>query len=404
MTAPRNTPIERVEHVGRLTAIAGIAGIVGFAATALGLLVDPRQAFASYLVAYAMGLSLALGALLLVMIGHVSNAIYFVVLRRVAESAAATLPLFALLFVPIVLGMRELYPWVAPAASLSAHTLESIAQKRAYLNVPFFILRAFIYFVIWTVFSRLLRRWSLRQDTDPTALGLRRQRQLAAGGLPPVALALTFAAFDWFMSLSPAWYSSIYGVYYFAGIMVGGIAMMAVLMYACQRTGLLTDIVTPDHYHALGKLLLTFVIFWAYIAFAQYLIIWIADIPEEATWYLARTHGSWAAWGMVVLVGNFVLPFLILLSRNMKRRPRAMAVIGIWLLFMHYADLYWLIMPSLYPDGVHAHWLNVSAVVAVGGLALAYGVRQLRGHAVVPRGDAQLERSLEYGQSWAIEE
>ncbi|HET7563830.1 MAG TPA: hypothetical protein VFJ96_02460 [Gemmatimonadaceae bacterium] len=397
-------PLLEVDRGQRVMRIAFIVGIVGIVAWAIGLSTNPRMAFGGYLVAYATGVSLALGALLLVMIGHVTNATWFVVFRRITENAAATFPIFILLFVPLLLGLGALYPWAGSLSALPAELQTKILAKRAYLNVPFFIVRAFIYFVIWTGFSLWLRRASIRQDRDPSNGPWRLQRRIAAGGLPPVALALTFASFDWLMSLSPAWWSSIYGVYYFAGAMVGALGMVAVLAFACQRAGLLDYLAAPEHYGALGKLLLTFVIFWAYIAFAQYLIIWIADIPAEASWYLVRTRGGWAVLGIVVLVGQFAIPFLLLLFRALKRRPLVMAVLGVWLLVMHYLDIYWLVMPSLFPDSAVVSWTTIAAIFGVGGLAVAFGIWQLRGHAIVPRGDPELAASLEYGRTWAVEE
>ena len=398
------SPLEIVQPGRRVTHVALGVGVGGLVLWVFGSFADPRQAFASYLVAYATGVSLALGALLIVMIGHVTNATWFVVIRRVTETVAATLPIFALLFVPLLFGLGSLYPWARPLDTLSPHLQSSILAKRAYLSVPFFILRAALYFIIWSGVSLWLRRESIRQDTDPSTAPWRRQRRISAGALPPVALALTFASFDWLMSLSPDWWSSIYGVYYFSGAMVGALALVAVLTTVCQRSGSLTYLVSPEHYGALGKLLLTFVIFWAYIAFSQYLIIWIADVPAEASWYLVRTRGSWGALGLVMLGGHFIIPFLLLLFHRLKRTPTFMLALGAWLLAMHYLDIYWLAMPSLYPDGLHASWLTLVAILAVGGIATAFGLRLLHGHAIVPRGDPELAASLEYGKTWAEEE
>lgn len=397
-------PLVQVDRGERVMRIAFVVGVVGIVAWAIGLGTSPRMAYGAYLVAYATGVSLALGTLLLVMIGHVTNATWFVVFRRITENAAATFPIFILLFLPVLLGLGVLYPWAGPLSALSADVQTKILAKRAYLNVPFFIVRAFLYFFIWTVFSLWLRHASIRQDADPSMAPWRLQRRISAGGLPAVGLALTFASFDWLMSLSPTWWSSIYGVYFFSGAMVAAIALVAVLAYSCQRVGLLTYLAAPEHYGALGKLLLTFVIFWAYIAFAQYLIIWIADIPAEASWYLVRTSGGWAALGIVVLVGQFAIPFLLLLFHWLKRRPMFMAVLGVWLLVMHYLDIYWLVMPSLFPNGAPVSWPTIAAIFGVGGLGLAFGIWQMRGHAIVPRGDPELAASIEYGKTWAVEE
>lgn len=371
-------------------------GLAGVLLCGVGLVTRPRDAFFSYLAAFAYGLSLALGALILVMIGHVTAARWFVVLRRLAESIAATLPAFALLFLPLLLGLQELYPWVPPLEGVEPAVREKILKKGAYLNVPAFLLRAALYFTVWTLLAELLRRWSARQDLEPSPELVRRQRALSAGGLVAVALTLSFAAFDWLMALSPEWYSTIFGVYYFAGGFLGALALLAVVAFGSERAGLLSGLVATAHYQVLGKLLLTFVIFWAYIAFSQLLVIWIGNIPVEVSWYLPRTRGSWSALGAGLIAGHFALPFLLLLSREAKTRPAVLAGIGAWLLLMHYLDLYWLVFPARDPGGVRPHWLDLAALAAVLGLALAYGAWQFRGRAPVPVGDPDLEASLRY--------
>lgn len=369
-------------------------GVAGLLLCGLGLVVEPRQTYASYLAAYATGLSLGLGALSLVMISHVTGARWFVALRRLTEGVAATLPFFAVLFLPLLFGLQELYPWIPPLEALGSRVRESVEAKRAYLNVPFFLVRAAIYFGVWSALSLCLHRWSIRQDREASVDFSRRQRALSAGGLPALALTLSFAAFDWLMSLSPAWSSPIYGVYYFAGAVVGALALLAVLALAFERAGLLTDVVAAEHYHALGKLLLTFVLFWTYIAFSQFFIVWIANVPAEVSWYLPRTRGSWGALALLLVLGHFALPFLLLLPRDAKRSPVVLASLGCWLLVMHYVDIYWLVLPELHGAGVRPHWLDLAALAAVGGLALAYGAWQLRGHPLVARGDPDLEPSL----------
>lgn len=353
----------------------GVGGLLLFG---LGLLLDPRQALMSYLAAYATMLSLGLGALTLVMISNITGARWFAPFRRPAEAVAATAPLFALLFLPLVFGLRDVYPWVPPAASLGPAAKASLEAKRIYLNVPFFLLRAVLYFAVWIATSLLLRHWSVRQEMQSMERPARRTRALSAGGLPAVGLTLSFAAFDWLMSLSPAWFSTIYGLYYFAGAFLGALALLAAVTPGAERARLLGGTVSGDEYHALGKLLLTFVVFWAYIAFSQLLIIWIADVPQEVSWYLPRLGGSWGGLALVLLVGQFGLPFLLLLFRGVKRSPRVLAKIGFWLLLMHYLDVYWLVLPQLWPAGVHLHWLDLVTLTAVGGLTLAYVGWQLR--------------------------
>ncbi|HEX7051827.1 MAG TPA: hypothetical protein VF188_16595 [Longimicrobiales bacterium] len=372
------------------------AALLGLALVALGFFIDRRQAAFSYLAAFAYWLSLALGTLIFLMIHHAINSSWFVVLRRPAEAAAAMIPLLALLSLPLLFGVDALYPWAAPAASLPAELREAIATKRPYLNVPFFLVRAAAYFATWTVVAVLLRRWSLRQAAGNGVALARRQRTLAAGALPPVAFALTFAAFDWLMSLQPTWFSTVFGVYYFAGGAVGGLALLAVIAFLLHRAGPAADILTTSHYHALGKLLFTMLVFWGYIGFVQLLLIWIANVPTETTWFAARIGGGWTAVGALLVVGHFFIPFFALLSRPLKRRPAALAAISAWLLAMHYVDAYWLVLPALHPSALRPHWIDAAAFIGIGGAVVAYGTRLLAAAPLLPRGDPRLERSLRF--------
>jgi hypothetical protein len=363
---------ESGEPQGHRAIVGGLAlGLVGLALFGFGLLLNPRQAYLSYLTAYATGLSLVLGVLILVMIAHLTGAAWFGPLREAANAVIATLPIFAVLFVPVVLGMHLLYPWVPPHPALSAATRESIAAKQHWLNVPFFLFRAALYFSVWIGVALMLRHF----EED------RRRRALSAAALPAVGLSFTFAAFDWMMSLSPDWSSTIYGVYVFAGGFLAALALLAAAAPSAARGGLLVNAPPTESYHALGKLLLTFVIFWLYIGFSQLLIIWIADVPSEVTWYLSRLHGSWAGVAALLLAGNFLAPFLLLLFRRIKRAPAVLATIGAWLLGMHYLDVYWLVMPELHSVSVQVHWLDLATLSAVSGTPLAYGAWQLRRHA-----------------------
>jgi len=380
-------------HPDRLIRLARIATIVGAAGallTIVGWILDPRQAAFSWLAALAFWLSIALGALLLVMIHHAINASWFIVLRRYAEVAAETVVVLALLWIPIAAAIRAIYPWTgAPGPDIQA--------KRVYLNVPFFLVRGVLYFAIWIAAARLLSRWSeAMQNADDArrVMLAQRLRVFSAALLPAVAFALTFASFDWLMSLSPDWYSTVFGVYWFAGGFLAALAVLGV-MGALTNAGSASAIST-SHVHALGKLMLTFVIFWAYIGYAQLLLIWIADIPAEAAWYVSRLNTRWSAVGAILLIGHFTLPLLALLSRELKRRRRLLAITSIWLLVMHYIDIYWLVLPALHPAGPAPHWLDVTTFAAVGGFSVAFAAWRLRHRPLIPEGDPRLERSIRF--------
>jgi hypothetical protein len=373
-----------------------IVAAAGALACTLGAFLDPARAAVSYLAAYVAGLGVVLGALALVMIGHVTGATWFVVLRRRAEDVTATLPAFAAMFVPVLVSVRVLYPWAFSTDRTSPELRSAVLPKAAYLNVPFFGVRAAVYWGTWLLLAEALRRASLRQDDEsPDALA-RRMYVVSAAGLPAFALTLTFAAFDWTMSLTPAWSSAIYGVYVFAGDVVGALALLALLAGWSARHGALRGTVSAEHFHALGKLLLTFVLFWAYVGYSQLLIVWIGDLPREIAWYVARSGDGWRAVAALLVVGHFAVPFLLLLVRAVKRSRVLLAALGAWLLAMHYVDAYWLVLPAYTPRTLRPHWLDLAGLALVTGVAAAVGGWRGRGEAPVPRGDPALAWSLRY--------
>jgi hypothetical protein len=362
----------------------GAAG-VGLGAT-LGLGIwRPTETLHSYLVALTYGVALALGALGWLMIFHAARARWMVILRRLLEATAATILPLALLFVPILRWAPRLFLW----ARVPGHL-------RVYLNVRFFIGRTIFYFVVWMTVAALLARWSAHQESGDGVRLLRRQRKLGAGALPLVGLTMSFAAFDWLMSLDTSWSSTIFGLYYIANALVGGLSITILATYFADRRGPLADLVRPAHYHSLGKLLHAFVCFWAYIAFSQLMLIWIAHLPEDVPWYLHRLHGGWGGIAVVLGIGRFGLPFFVLLSRDLKRDPRRLAIVAGWLLVMHYLDLYWLVMPALHPAGPRPSLADLTAPVGVVGVMVAFALRQLRGVAAVPLGDPYLDESMGY--------
>lgn len=397
-----------------------IVGVVGLGAVAVGAAFDVRQAAFSYLMAFVFWHSIAFGGLIHLMIQHAINASWGVVVRRLAEGVAGTFPVLALLFLPLLAGLEVLYPWVRVGVEGGGGEAARALERRSYLNVPFFCLRTAVYFSVWIVIAWILQRWTLRQaalveggegDGGEESGGAslhgeesrrrsvelaRKQRVLSAVGLPVVAFVVTFAAIDWVMSLEPDWFSTIFGVYYFSGSATAIVALLILLCFALQRRGYLRGVVTLSHYHALGKLLLVFVIFWAYIAFMQFLVIWIADIPREVEWYLVRSSGSWAVVAALLVVGHFVIPFCALLSWRLKRRPVALAAVGGWVIALHLVDVYWLILPALHHDGSRPNWLDLAALAGVGGVMVAYGIWRFRGRVVAPIGDPRYEDSLEF--------
>jgi hypothetical protein len=381
----------------RLALQAAAVGVAGLAVTALGAAAfDARRALYAYLVAFTYWLGIALGALILLGSFHASNARWPVVLRRFVEHVPAVLPLFVVLFIPLVLGRHQLFPWTTPEA-LDPEVRHLVEHRGAWLSMPFFVGRALFYFACWMGIAELLRRWSIRQDAAGGVVLTRWQRRLGAGSLPVLALTLSFAAFDWLMSIDPRFYSTIFGVYWFAGSFL---ATFAVIIIAAALTrgdpSQFGAHMNLEHFHSLGKFLLAFTAFWAYIAFSQFLLIWIANVPEEVPWYILRIGGGWGPVGAFLAAFQFLVPFFLLLSRDLKRNPRVLARVAVWVLLVHWVDLYWLVMPHLDASGPRLSLWDLSAFVGVGGLAVAFTLWRMRGSLAVPARDPYIDDSLRY--------
>jgi hypothetical protein len=376
-----------------------VAAVAGLGLTLVGALLDPRRALSAYFVAFVYWAGIGMGALLINMAFQAGRASWYVVVRRPLEAIPLSGVLFAVLFIPVVLFLGKLFPWV-DHAQLTGE-LKHLAEHRApWLNVPFFLVRAALYFALWIGISHLLHGWSTRQDGEGGVALTQKQRRLAAGALPFMALAITFAAFDWQMSLDLHLFSTIFGVYYFAGSFLAAFAALILTVNALRGEGLPGTLANANHWHSLGKYLLAFTAFWAYIAFSQFLLIWIANLPEEVPWYLAR-GGGWKAFSVFLIVFHFGVPFFLLLSRDLKRNPRALGVMAAYVLVVHYVDVYWVMMPALQHDaaGPTPHWTDLAALVGVGGAAVAFVTWRLRGKPAVPVGDPYLEDSLRYDPS-----
>jgi hypothetical protein len=383
---------------------AAAAAALGFALLALGLALDPARAWLSYLMALWFAVSTSVGGLILLMIGYAANARWMAVVRRPIEAVALPLPALAVLFVPILFGLPH-YPWHTPPPGLAAHELEILEHRAPYMSAVPFAIRAAVYFAIFIVASSLLRRWSVRRDRAeeapapppvPPEAALARERVLSCAMLPAVGLALTFAAIDWIMSLEPVWYSSIFGIYVFAGGFLAAIGLVTVLAARLWTRHDGAGAITPNHFHALGRMLFAFTVFWAYAAFFQAMLIRIANKPEEVTFYIQRIGGAWAVFVWILILGHFALPFLFLIRRAVKFRPRAMAAAGAWLVLMHLADTYWLVIPSRVQGALVVHWLDLAALAAVIGTAVAVAAWRQRGVALIAGRDPFLADGAAY--------
>ncbi len=376
------TEADRFSGSPRLLRGGAAAGLIGLVAWVICLGLDARRALFALLTAYAWLASTLLGALAFLMILHAARAEWPVTVRRLLEGIVAAVPVLTLLFVPLAFGMGQVWPWADRAHHGALSRV--LAHHGAWWSPGFFVARGALYLGVWWVLTALLRRWSLAQDADGALHWTQRSERLSAGGLVALAFTLTFAAFDWLMSLTPAWFSSLFGLYVFAGGFVAALALFTlVVTWAHGLTGM-AQVIAPGHYLSLGKLLFAQVIFWGYLAFSQYFIVWIAHVPREASWWVPRTTG-WGDWSLVLALVHFVVPFALLLSRDLKRTPRGLSLVSGWLLVAHYLDVYWLVMPTLTPERPRPHVADLAALLFVGGTALLVAVMRARGLPLVAR-------------------
>ncbi len=370
----------------RLQRGALFVGATALAICVVGAFFNSTQFFRSYLLGFLFWTGVALGCLAIVMLHHLTGGDWGIVTRRVLESGTRTLPLMILLFLPILFGLHRLYGWI--------HPINLPPSQVTYFKLPFFIFRTLLYFLIWLAMAYFLNRWSGDQDHSRDRGLLRRLQLLSGPGLVVYALTVTFASIDWVMSLEPRWYSTIFGILIIGGQTLSAMAFViaAVVLLAQYRP--FSEVLQPRHVHDLGKLLLMWVMLWAYFAFSQLLIIWSGNLPEEIPWYLHRLHGSWRWVGVMLILFHFALPFVLLLSRELKRSVRAMALLAVAVIFMRLVDLFWLTAPEFQPGGFHVHWMDLLAPVGVGGIWLAFFARQLKSRPLLPIGDPHLAQAL----------
>ncbi|MBI3848648.1 MAG: hypothetical protein HY292_28775 [Planctomycetes bacterium] len=374
----------RLVRIERRALVVGTAGI---GLSIVGVLLAPAPFFRAYLVGYLFWLGVSVGCLAILMLQHLVGGSWGLVTRRMLESGARTLPLMALLFLPLLFGIRDLYVWARPEAVAGNPLLQ---HKAPYLNVPFFVVRAIVYFTVWIGVATRLDHWSAAEDASPSLPVGRHVRRLSAPGLVLYGLTMSFAAIDWVMSLEPRWFSTVFGVLFVVGQGLGSVAFVIGVAAVLANDPPLSDVIRSSHFHDLGNLLLMFVMLWAYIAFSQFLIIWIADLPGEIPWYLSRARGGWRWIAGALLLFYFAVPFILLLNRGAKRRIGVLASIAGVLLLLRWVDLFWMIAPALDDAGPRLHWLDGVVPVAIGGLWIALYTRRLRGRPILPPNDSRL--------------
>ena len=383
------------ESIGRLQQRALLVGGIALVIALFGAVRSPGLFYQSYLMSFMLLLGLTLGCLGLLMLQHLVTGQWGIIIRRPLESATRTLPLIAAFFVPIAFfGMKYLYrAWLNPE-ELQKEPLSKFQQT--YLTAEGFQLRAAIYFVIWLLLMFLFNSWSIQQDVNQDDRSLRRRLKMLAGpGIILYVFAMSFAAIDWVMSLSPHWASTIYGFLFVAGQLICSMAFMIAIVVLLARTEPFASVLQKRHLHDLGKLLLAFVMLWAYFDFSQLLIIWSGNQPEEITFYRTRLYGGWGVVAVLVLVFHFFVPFFLLLSQDVKRNAKVLPKIALWLIFMRLVDLFWMTRPEFTSQAMPT-WLDIVLPLALGGLWLGYFAFNLKQHPLLPLGEPKLAEAIEH--------
>ncbi|MBE0572567.1 MAG: quinol:cytochrome C oxidoreductase [Ignavibacteriaceae bacterium] len=378
-----------ISKIGMTLLVVGI--VLGVAA----FFVDHTRAVYNYLIAFTFMISIGVGALFLISLEYIVGADWSVPIRRVVEFFAAIIPLLALLVIPLLLNVGELFHWSHADAVAEDKFLTG---KAPYLNVTFFIIRVFVLIGLWSLFYFFFIRNSKKQDTTKdqklTTINIR----LSAIFIPVFAITLTIAAVDWLMSIEPHWFSTIIGVYFFAGTVIAALAAVTLATVLLKENGYLHPAMTNDHLYSLGALLFAFVNFWGYIAFSQYMLIWYADLPEETFWFMQKWEGSWAIFSIGLIIIKFLVPYIVLVSQPAKMDPKKLKFISVWLLFAHLYDLFWFVMPEMeeLSGGYSFSWIDlVFPIAAVGLIILVFNMKAKKDN-LIPIGDPKLQRGLDF--------
>ena len=374
---------------GKLIFTVALA-LVSIGLAAWGAVLSPAQFAFSWLFAFAFFFTIAAGALFWILVHHAVDADWSVVVRRQLENIAWLFPVLALLFIPVVFNASTLFSWmnIKPGESVL------LDGKAAYLNQPFFWARAVFYFLFFSIAAFLLLRNSVRQDKDGDPIHTWSSRKMVFPMLPLFALSLTFGSVDWFMGLDYQWFSTMWGVYIFAGSALSALCVIVLLVTALRSAGYLEGVVTIEHYHIMGKLMLAFIVFWAYIGFSQYMLYWYANIPEETAYFLRRNTGGWNTLNIILVIGHFFLPFVVLLFQGVKQKPLLLCCVAAWILLMHMLDMYIIVLPVLHKAGPVPSWLDLVCVLAIGATMAAVFMKRLGDTPLWPVRDPRLANSL----------
>ena len=378
-----------------LSKVGLIILVIGGALSLFAFFVDQERAIFNYLVAYTMLVSIGLGSLFLIALEYIAGADWSTPIRRIPEFFGGLLPVLLILVIPLLVFNHDLFHWAHNEAVAEDKILQG---KAPYLNVTFFVIRSFVFIGLWVLFYLLLTRNSRKQDDSKDQLLTKKSIKLSAIFIPVFALSITFTAIDFIMSLEPHWFSTIFGVYYFAGTVVAALAAVTIAVVLLKEKGYFNPWMTDDHLFSLGALLFAFVNFWAYIAFSQFLLIWYADLPEETSWFLTRWNGSWSVFSIALIFIHFAVPYFALLTQPSKKNPKVLKFIAVWLLFAHLFDLFWMIMPNMgtMKNGYSFSWIDLVFPIAAIGIVILVFVNRAKKNNLIPIGDPKLKRGLDF--------
>ncbi|MGZ8710327.1 MAG: hypothetical protein ACXW2P_12120 [Thermoanaerobaculia bacterium] len=387
--APESTGITRAQFPSL------ILGIIGLIACVIGWVMNPQEFYRAYLPSFIFWFEIGAGALAILMLQYVTGGEWGLMIRRPLGAAARTMPLLAVFFVPVVFGLPHIYIWANKEVVENDHLLQT---KSAWLNVSWFTIRAAIYFALWILWAWRLRALSLQFYEDRAPETELKRRKWSAVGLVMIVLTLTFASIDWIMSLEPKWYSSMFGISFTIGCGLAAFAYVTFLLTQLVRTKAMAEILKPSHLRDLGNLMLAFVMLWAYTAFSQFLLIWYANVKEETPYYLKRQHGTWGAIAALLIIFHFFLPFFLLLMRQIKDRPRTIAIVTAILIAMRYIEIYWLIAPAHHGIHFYFSWMSIAALVGIGGIWFWFLVQQLKGQTIIPIHETWVDEAIREGR------
>ncbi|MFN1835320.1 hypothetical protein AB2B38_008660 [Balneola sp. MJW-20] len=366
-------------------------GAVGLIASAVGYFLDADQFFFSYLVSFVFFTGIGLAALLMVMLHHITKSKWGVVVRRISESFISNLWIWGIFLIPVLLGIHNLYHWSHEDAVMADKILKG---KSAYLNTPFFIARQFIYFGIWGFLGYRLHKASINMDETGDWGITVLMRKLSAPGILLFGFSIAFAGFDWLMSLDPHWFSTMFGVYFFAISFQAFWPVMILMVFFLQGQGILKNTIQKAHIYDLGAWFFAFTVFYAYIAFSQFLLIYYANLPEETLWFYHRLEGSWKYIAYSLLLFRFALPFLVLLNRESKHSRKILGIVSALVLIIHFFEIHWIALPVLYEHGIHFSWMDITTFLGLGGVFFGLFFSRFKKHKMIPVNDPKLDDCL----------